>query len=647
MAGGSHNEASSSRSGGRSGNVGGGRGQSVVLDCGPRRGPCGYCKSKGATSITHGLWADTLTVYDYQDLLDRGWRRSGCYLYKPEMKKTCCPSYTIRLKAADFVHSKEQSRVYRRLERYLNGSLEDKRQDKIPADPSISKVSQCSSGDRGSSLQRGNLLTGNNDDNNIKEFMCHLSHEIDKVVISCTESREFPSNLEYPKASVRKVSLAEKKKLAKGSEEDLLYTCNISFQIAAALNRMQLNKVYDREEIESFRCPHEDRGRPVKLLPNAVAEKLVGLLSHLQQNTGLSVRACNGHINYYSVKQQTSDYEVPKTTLCSEDSQSMSGKKRTAMKSPDSSPSKKRKLEIHLERSSFDPEEYELYRKYQIEVHNDPPEKVSESSYRRFLVDTPLVFVPSPGDSTVPTCGFGSFHQRYLIDGQLVAVGVIDILPKCLSSKYLFWDPDLAFLSLGKYSALQEINWVRINQIHCPALEYYYLGYYIHSCHKMRYKAAYHPSALLCPLRYKWIPFDVAKPLLDKWKYTVLSDYVGENGVPLLHSNSGNAKTFEPEESECNGSHDLMIEDGGMAGSDNDDSDDEMELETNELEPAEIEDGDIGNIIIELTGVPTMKYKDLQSAVRLREPHHLESQLLRYMRVVGGQLSERMVYSLG
>lgn len=53
------------------------------------------------------------------DLLDRGWRRSGCFLYKPEMERTCCPAYTIRLKAGDFVHSKEQLRVSRRMQRYI------------------------------------------------------------------------------------------------------------------------------------------------------------------------------------------------------------------------------------------------------------------------------------------------------------------------------------------------------------------------------------------------------------------------------------------------------------------------------------------------------------------------------------------------
>lgn len=43
-----------------------------------------------------GMWASCLTVQAYQDLIDRGWRRSGKYCYKSTMDKTCCPLYTIR-----------------------------------------------------------------------------------------------------------------------------------------------------------------------------------------------------------------------------------------------------------------------------------------------------------------------------------------------------------------------------------------------------------------------------------------------------------------------------------------------------------------------------------------------------------------------
>ena len=43
----------------------------------------------------------------------------------------------------------------------------------------------------------------------------------------------------------------------------------------------------------------------------------------------------------------------------------------------------------------------------------------------------------------------------FQFSGKLVAVGVIDILPRCVSSVYLFYDPDYFFLSLGVYSALR------------------------------------------------------------------------------------------------------------------------------------------------------------------------------------------------
>ena len=94
--------------------------------------------------------------------------------------------------------------------------------------------------------------------------------------------------------------------------------------------------------------------------------------------------------------------------------------------------------------------------------------------------------------------------------GVLVAVGVVDILPKCLSSKYFFYEPAYAHLSLGKVSALEEINFVlrERRERRCPDFEYYYMGYYIHDCGKMRYKAEYAPSEILCATTGRWTRVD-------------------------------------------------------------------------------------------------------------------------------------------
>ncbi|XVE69398.1 hypothetical protein DITRI_Ditri09bG0149300 [Diplodiscus trichospermus] len=614
------------------------REESVVIDYGCHGSSCGYCKSSGQTSISHGLWAYSLTVNDYQDHLDRGWRRCGCFLYKPEMERTCCPSYTIRLKASDFVPSKEQRRVYRRMQRFLDGTLEVRKPNEFTDDPNTSEhigssvhhTISSSAGDV--SFSRGHKV-----EDKAEEFMHHLSDQIDKVVHAYIASGEFPSGIQFPKAAVKKVTPAKRKLSVEGSG-DLLYSCNIAFQIAATLRRKQ--SAEGLQQLGMSRQSSEEND----LNPKCIAEKLACSLNQLENISGLSIRACSGHINFYSGANASSDGDArivalpeesgsgSKSSCTNKSSEHPQGQKRkletqiVALPEESGSESKsfcankssehpqgqkrkldtqivalpeesgsgsksscannssehpqgqKRKLEIRLKRSSFDPEEYALYRRYQIKVHNETPDSVTENSYRMFLVDTPLFFVSPSADGMVPPCGFGSFHQQYIIDGKLVAVGVIDILPRCLSSKYLFWDPDYAFLSLGKYSALQEIGWVKENQACCASLQYYYLGYYIHSCSKMRYKAEYHPSELLCPLRYRWVPFHLVRPLLDKKKYVILSDiaslqdvevsqsFIPENVMELQHHDIGPENTNDV----------LMDDDEEMAEVDSDGSDDEL-----------------------------------------------------------------------
>ncbi|KAF9599152.1 hypothetical protein IFM89_035431 [Coptis chinensis] len=619
MSGKKENEASSS------GSANNDRGESVIVDAGKRKSSCGYCKSGGRASASHGIWAHSITVDDYQDLLDRGWRRSGSFLYKPEMERTCCPSYTIRLKAGDFAPSKEQLRVSRRMQRFLDGTFDGKKPVKIESSSSNSDAKE-------------NIPGKSEEQNKEEQSLLFLSQQIDKAVHAWAASGgEFASEFHFPKAFVRKITHTKKKLIEQF--EDLLYCSNISFRIAAGLKRCEITQ----------KTIHELGFSSLKeILPTNIAEKLACLLNEREEISGLTVRACNGYLNFHTASKLVSSVQGSETVNTSSRAPRGGGVKRGCMvKSSEYPQKKRRKLEIRLQRSSFDPEEYALYRRYQIRVHNDTEDHVMESSYRRFLVDTPIVYVPPSGDNTVPPCGFGSFHQQYLIDGRLVAVGVVDVLPKCLSSKYLFWDPDLAFLSLGKYSALQEIGWVKENQVHCPSLQYYYLGYYIHSCSKMRYKAAYLPSELLCPLRYQWVPFDIARPLLDKQSYVILSD-IGNlqneessqeeqvNNIELLGRDIGE---------DINES--LGDEDEEMMEPDFEGSEDGSDEETKDVASIDgIEEGDVGEILIGLKNT-RMRYKDLRPMFGTTENDYLEMRLHRYQKVVGPGLSERIVYSLG
>lgn len=89
--------------------------------------------------------------------------------------------------------------------------------------------------------------------------------------------------------------------------------------------------------------------------------------------------------------------------------------------------------------------------------------QVSKRQFIRFLVDSPLS-APQPaqpaanGGGAADAAGaggvgggatageaageapYGTFHMQYWLGASLVAVSVVDVLPNCLSSVYMFWD---------------------------------------------------------------------------------------------------------------------------------------------------------------------------------------------------------------
>lgn len=88
-------------------------------------GKCGYCKTTGRYN-SHGFWAHTLNVNDYQSLINRNWRRSGQYCYLPKNADTCCPMYTIKSDALNFKPSKSHKKILKRMNKFLRDGIKDK-----------------------------------------------------------------------------------------------------------------------------------------------------------------------------------------------------------------------------------------------------------------------------------------------------------------------------------------------------------------------------------------------------------------------------------------------------------------------------------------------------------------------------------------
>ncbi|XP_038200550.1 arginyl-tRNA--protein transferase 1 isoform X2 [Arvicola amphibius] len=430
---------------------------------------CGYCASgEGKTSC--GMWAHSLTVQDYQDLIDRGWRRSGKYLYKPVMNKTCCPQYTIRCRPLQFQPSKSHKKVLKKMLKFLakgeisKGSCEDEPMDSTMEDAVagdfalINKLDiKCDLKTLSSDLKGGIESEEKKKENSLK--------------------KEGSKELIHPQAIEEKLGSGEPSHSIKvhigpkpGKGADLSKPpCRKAKEMRKERKRLKLMQQNSAGAFEGFQA----QGQPASLLPKAKSNQPKSLEDLI----------------FESLPENASH-----------------------------------KLEVRVVRSSppspqfkatFQ-ESYQVYKRYQMVIHKDPPDKPTVSQFTRFLVDSPLeAEYPANG----PECGYGSFHQQYWLDGKIIAVGVIDILPYCVSSVYLYYDPDYSFLSLGVYSALREIAFTKQLHERASQLSYYYMGFYIHSCPKMRYKGQYRPSDLLCPETYVWVPIEQCLPSLDISKY--------------------------------------------------------------------------------------------------------------------------------
>ncbi|KAI9934985.1 Arginyl-tRNA--protein transferase 1 [Aspergillus wentii] len=175
------------------------------------------------------------------------------------------------------------------------------------------------------------------------------------------------------------------------------------------------------------------------------------------------------------------------------------------------------RFEVNFEADSVSQaKRFNLFVKYQTKVHKEDVSKWKTKDFERFLCSG---IKRSPANANSAERKLGSWHQCYRLDGKLIAVAVLDLMPNGVSSVYIFYDPDYEAWEFGKISALREIA-LTIE----GAYKYYYMGYYIHTCQKMRYKGTFRPQYVLDPETYAWDPLDgELSDKLDKRSYVSLS----------------------------------------------------------------------------------------------------------------------------
>ena len=403
---------------------------------GPTPFKCGYCKSPDTSKI-QGVLAHRMTCRDFQELVDRGFQRSGKFVYRPFMRETCCPQYVFRTDVTKFRLSKQQRATIRKMNRYLTqGETSGTRVEAEEADPDNPATNEAK-----------------------------MAEDVSE---NCSEEASRTKRPVRPgagpdpsKPPCKKAKLLRRERRAKKATEK--------------------------------------------------GQKIVAIEEHPMDLTNTTTEQPSGSSTTTSSSHPTvAEWVEEQLTLPHE-------------------PSHPHRLTTRLVLCSRrDPqfnetykESYQVFRKFQLEVHRDNEEDCQESHFNEFLVETPLIGEKAHEGSP---CDFGSYHLQYLIDGKIFAVGVLDIIPKGVLCEYLFYDPAYRFVAPGVYSALNEIalsqRFLKLN----PEMQYYYMGFYVQSCPKMNYKRRYASSELLCPQTHNYVPLPQCIPRLKVTEYCRLDD---------------------------------------------------------------------------------------------------------------------------
>lgn len=437
---------------------------------------CGYCGSDGRH--TYDMAATQLTARDYQELLDKNWRRSGHYCYHPINQDYCCPNYSISCDTINFILSRSQRRCIQNLNSFLKtGTMR---------------------GDHKSGIKYGSQDESGQKVKIMLERLISLDRYEKLKSSKKARDRRFVATCE------RKVKL-----------------CNISIDKA-------IEQVVQKNVDRTFRNP------------------------------------CN-----------LEDCLFPKKTS-EGDCEKIEPKHRLVIKLHPSDSN---------ESLSMQDEKLRLIRKYQLNIHNEQENHWTMKRYSRFLVISPLLYEKMEGFSypntpddideaeskliynendedakyllvkppPLPT-HYGTYHCLYYLDDRLIAVGVLDALPKCLTTVYLFYDTDYKHLNLGIYSALVEISMVRrisnayIGPKEMNKFRYYYLGFYVHVCKKMSYKVTFRPSYLLCNETHRYVKTEDCLRKLKDRKYARFSDEPFEHpDRPLTYSDLLAIELYVPD----------------------------------------------------------------------------------------------------
>ena len=486
---------------------------------------CGYCKKENS-SFSFGTSIEKYPVEIYEKMMKDGWRRCGDYVYIPNQEKSCCKLYTCLLNVEEFKINKDQTKIMKRFRKYLSGEYEE------------------------------NLEKNKNNKNKEEKIKVEEKDEICEKIQKILD--EYIKQEKYFDIINKYIQIFDKN-----------YFLEKMKQLHVKKNTNQkMNFDYSIDFIFVIRKIIESIVQKNKIQFNDYEQLQLDLFNQFKQfynseNEILELFTKTGHINIIDKTKVHKEKEKEENKIEVKDKNKIETKEKINKKE------KKKKKEISAlkevkEKYTFDyfkeivnePEIYlplkhvytleltdkiqidderlQVYKKYQMNIHKDKEYECTKEDFDRSWGETNLVDnigIKLPEDLALKTKHpeiypkkYGCYNFIHRIDGKIVAVGIVDILPTSLSSVYLYYDTDYQFLDLGVLCSILEIEYTKsFCELIDSNFKYYMLGFFEENIQKLRYKGFYHPTQILDRFTMNYVYLKDVQQILKERKFIQLS----------------------------------------------------------------------------------------------------------------------------
>ena len=527
---------------------------------------CGYCKhqsvqikSRLKNEIMMKIKSIPLDIY--QNLIEKGWSKSGTLIYKRNYEKSCCKIYQPRVNINNFKISKEQKKVMKKFRKYLSGEYEQNKFNKLYNNINDNDVKEKEKPKEEDEIQ-------NKIDAKLREYIMSTNF---LNILNKYLKNEDDINLIYEKLIYAKIRKNNNKKF------NYDYSCDLIFIIKNVLISLKKKNVIEENSINTNNINDKgvnEENDEYKNFINEIYNDINNFYKSDDNYEDISFNEKTGHINFKmknksiitkeNKKQEKKEYKKENKTNLNQINIQKEKEKynleyfKEIVTEPEIYLPLKHIYTIELtDKIELEPteERYLLYQKYQLAVHK---ETTTVQSYNNFIGISPIInkYINLPPDLNTKTRHpelypkhYGMHNLIHRIDGKIIAVTVIDILPNYFESLYCYYDPDFSFLDLGVVTAIREIEYAKsVQELINKNLTYYTMGEMSLSVKKLQYKSNYSPMEIMDPYTGIYVPLteDIKKLLSDNECHfltllgknrDLVGKYFSQNEIDLFYYN--------------------------------------------------------------------------------------------------------------